>query len=263
MGPAVTAAAPPVAGIPPGAVRHYQERGWAVIPEVFSEREADRVSAAAMRVSAAELAAHPGERFTVDASPSGELQPRKIDYPFLKHARFRAFALDPRLASLAAAFLGRRAYLIRDQLFCKPPGFGTEKPYHQENAALLFDPPGDMLVTWVALDPASEDNGCLRFIDASHHELLDHKPVPGAPYHLVPDASAFDMSQESVVPAGKGSVIVIHSQALHGSAANRSSEWRRAYSCHWVTGRVTCGTSALAYGYSRTVGQEPYPHRSP
>ena len=166
-------------------------------------------------------------------------------------------------ANLAAAFLGRRAYLIRDQLFCKPPGFGTEKPYHQENAALLFDPPGDMLVTWVALDPATEDNGCLCFIDASHHELLDHKPVPGAPYHLVPDASALDLSQESVVPAGKGSVIVIHSQALHGSAANRSSQWRRAYSCHWVTGRVTCGTSALAYGYSRTVGQEPYPHRSP
>ena len=116
---------------------------------------------------------------------------------------------------------------------------------------------------WVALDPASEDNGCLRFIDASHHELLDHKPVPGAPYHLVPDATALDMSQESVVPAGKGSVIVIHSQALHGSAANHSSQWRRAYSCHRVTDRVTCATSAPAYGYSRTVGQEPYPHRSP
>jgi hypothetical protein len=26
---------------------------------------------------------------------------------------------------------------------------------------------------------------------------------------------------------------------------------------------VTCGTSALAYGYSRTLGQEPYPHHSP
>jgi hypothetical protein len=28
-------------------MRHYQESGWAVIPGVFSEREADRVSAAA------------------------------------------------------------------------------------------------------------------------------------------------------------------------------------------------------------------------
>ncbi len=69
MGPAVTAAAPFIAGIPAGAVRQYQERGWAVIPEVFSEREADRVSATAMRVSAAELAAHPGERFTVRRVP--------------------------------------------------------------------------------------------------------------------------------------------------------------------------------------------------
>jgi ectoine hydroxylase-related dioxygenase (phytanoyl-CoA dioxygenase family) len=252
----------PTAAVPPAAVSQYRERGWAVIPGVFSAAETDEISAVAMQVSAAELAASPGERFTVDASPDGELQPRKIDYPFLKHPAFRRFALDPRLAGIAAAFLGQDAYLIRDQLFCKPPRFGTKKPYHQENAALLFEPPGDMIVTWVALDPASQDNGCLRFIDGSHHELLEHSPVPGAPYHLVPDTSAVDMTRESVMPVGKGSVIVIHSQVLHGSAANHSSQWRRAYSCHWVTRRVTCGTSALAYGYSRTVGQQPYRHHS-
>ena len=255
--------AQPAAVIPPGAVSHYRERGWAVIPGVFSGEEADQVSAVAMQVSAAELVASPGEGFTVDASAAGEVQPRKIDYPFLKHPAFRRFALDPRLASVAAVFLGRDAYLIRDQLFCKPPRFGSEKPYHQENAALLFDPSGDMLVTWVALDAASQDNGCLRFIDGSHHELLDHAPVPGAPYHLVPGAPAIDLARESFAPADKGSIIVIHSQVLHGSAANYSSQWRRAYSCHWVTDQVTCGTSALAYGYSRTVGRQPYRHHSP
>jgi ectoine hydroxylase-related dioxygenase (phytanoyl-CoA dioxygenase family) len=234
-----------------------------LIPGVFSGPEADQISAVAMQVSADELADNPGERFTVDASADGELQPRKIDYPFLKHPAFRRFALDPRLGSLASAFLGRDAYLIRDQLFCKPPRFGSEKPYHQENAALLFDPPGDMLVTWVALDPAGQRNGCLRFIDGSHHKMLEHTPMPDAPYHLIPGAAAIDLARESIVPAARGSVIVIHSQVLHGSAGNNSGQWRRAYSCHWVTDRVTCETSALAYGYSRTVGRHPYQHHSP
>lgn len=56
---------------------------------------------------------------------------------------------------------------------------------------------------------------------------------------------------------------MFYAAPLHASAANRSGEWRRAYSCHWVTSRVTCETSALAYAYSRTVGQRRYTHRSP
>jgi phytanoyl-CoA hydroxylase len=256
-------AARPAVSVPPDAVRHYEDRGWAVVPGVFSTHEASRVCDVTMQVSAEELVANPGERFTADASSDGEVRPRKIDYPFLKHPEFRRFALDPRLEAVASVFLGRDAYLIRDQLFCKPPRFGSAKPYHQENAALLFDPPGGMLVTWVALDDASEDNGCLRFIDGSHQQLLGHDQVPGAPYHLVPNPAAIDLSRESAAPVDRGSVIIIHSQVLHGSAANLSGQWRRAYSLHWVTDQVTCGTDALVWGYSRTVGQGPYQHRSP
>ena len=195
--------------------------------------------------------------------PTENCQPRKIDYPFLKDETIRFFALDAKLARIAANFLGRAAYLIRDQLFMKPPRIGTAKPLHQENAALLFDPPDHMLITWVALDDATPDNGCLRFIDGSHHTLLDHEPIPDARFHLIPRAPQHDPREETEVPVHRGSVIVIHSQTLHASGINRSDTWRRAYSCHWVTDQVRCGTDALKYGYSRTVGSERYTHRSP
>lgn len=241
----------------------YRDRGWAIVEGVFSAAEVDRVVAVAMQVSRAELLARPDDASTVDTGDDGDLSPRKVDYPFLKHAEFRRFTLDSRLLSLVSAFLGRPGYLIRDSLFMKPPRFGTAKPYHQENATMLFDPADDLLVAWVALDEVTAVNGALRFIDGSHRTLLPHAPLPEATYHDVPAAGSVDLARESVAPVGKGGVVVIHSQTLHSSQVNRSSSWRRAHSSHWVTDRATCGSDALRHGYSRTVGQGPYAHRSP
>lgn len=245
------------------AIGHYRARGWAVVEEVFTADEVAAVAEVTMQVSSRELTERPHEPFTADASPDGQVLPRKIDYPFLKHPVFRSFVMDERLARIATAFLGRCGYLIRDQLFCKPPRFGTAKPYHQENAALLFKPASDMLVLWVALDDAAEDNGCLRMIDGSHRSLLDHMPIPDAPYHLVPAGDSVDADSESLVPAAAGSVVVIHSQTLHASSPNHSARWRRAHSSHWVTDRVTCGTDALTWAYSATVGSGKCRYQSP
>lgn len=245
------------------ALASYRDKGWAIVEGVFAAEEIDRVVAVAMQVSRAELLARPDDASTVDAGEDGHLGPRKVDYPFLKHAEFRRFALDPRFSGLASAFLGRPGYLIRDSLFMKPPRFGTAKPYHQENATLLIDPPDDVVVAWVALDNVTASNGALRFIDGSHRTPLPHAPLPDATYHQVPVPGSVDLARESVAPVGKGGVVVFHSQTLHSSQVNRSGSWRRAHSSHWVTDRATCGSDALRHGYSRTVGQGRYPHRSP
>jgi ectoine hydroxylase-related dioxygenase (phytanoyl-CoA dioxygenase family) len=147
-------------------------RGFAVIPDVFSAVECQRVAGIAMNIAAREMSATPDEAFTVDRDDHGRIAPRKIDYPFLKDARFRDFILDQRLQQLVAHALGRPGYLMRDQLFCKPPRFGTAKPYHQENASLFYQPADEMIVTWIALDDASEANGCL-------HVLVSFPPEDG------------------------------------------------------------------------------------
>lgn len=231
------------------------DHGFVVVPDVFAAADLAPIAEAAMSIGLAEMQ-RAQDPFTVDRSADGlRQQPRKIDYPFQKHRQFREFILDPRITGLATAILGERAYLMRDQLFCKPPYFGSPKPYHQENATVGYHPPESMIITWIALDDASVDNGCLRVIDGSHRALLPHNPKPGAAYNHVPVPEAIDLDREVLLPVPAGGVVVLHSQVLHHSAANHSGTWRRAYTGHWVTASISCTTDAQRYGYSQTAGR--------
>jgi len=106
-------------------VTHYREHGWVVVPEVFSCARVARVAEIAAQVSQTELAGNPATPMTADASPAGQLAPRKIDWAFPKHAEFRAFVLDGQLQSLISELIGHTAYLVRDQVFLKPARFGS------------------------------------------------------------------------------------------------------------------------------------------
>lgn len=251
--------------LPANQAQHsVRTRGYAVVPDVFTPTECARIADIAMRVASEQMAKAPDEAFTVDRDDQGHIAPRKVDYPFLKNPDFRAFILDERLQTLVALALGRPGYLMRDQLFCKPPYFGTAKPYHQENASLQYTPPEDMLVTWIALDDATEENGCLRVVDGSHRRLWPHAPMPGATYNHVPPPEAVDLDHEVLLPVPAGGVVILHSQVLHASHPNPTAEWRRAYTAHWVTDRVRCATDAQRYGYSLTTGGgERCAHRAP
>ncbi|MGL5825720.1 MAG: phytanoyl-CoA dioxygenase family protein [Nocardioides sp.] len=239
-------------------------RGYAIVPDVFSAAECSRIADIAMHVASQQVAQAPSEAFTVDSDDQGRIAPRKIDYPFLKNADFRAFVLDPRLQEVVTLALGQPGYLMRDQLFCKPPQFGTAKPYHQENASVGYTPADDMLITWIALDDATEYNGCLRVVEGSHTRLWPHSPMVGATYNHVPPAEAIDLDREVLLPVDAGGVVLLHSQILHASHPNPTPDWRRAYTAHWVTDRISCTTDAQRYGYSLTAGGgEHCVHRAP
>ena len=245
--------------LPTGQDRaRFLAHGYAVVPDVFAPEETANVIEAATRVSEAEMRANPDDPFTVDRDETGRTAPRKIDYPFLKSEVFRAFILDERLQRIASVFLGESAYLMRDQLFCKPPEVGSAKPFHQENANLGYAPADGMLITWIALDEARLDNGALRVLPGSHDRLWEHSPMPSATYNHVPPEEALEQGQEISLPVASGSVIIMHSQILHASAPNTSRMWRRAYAAHWVRSNITCATDAHRYGYSLTAGGGEY-----
>lgn len=233
--------------------QHYWEKGWAVVENVFAAEEAERIAQLALRISQEELKSG-GDRYVADASDDGEFAPRKIERPFSKHADFQAFTLDPQLVQLLANLLGAPPLLATDQLFMKPPRFGSAKPYHQDNFYFQCQPADHVITAWIALDDVDAENGCLRYIDGSHKgPILPHEPVPGEPYNLVPPPELIDLRNESLALVRKGGVVFHHSQALHTSHRNESDRWRRGYATHWVTGDVTSSNSTLDRAYYKTA----------
>jgi ectoine hydroxylase-related dioxygenase (phytanoyl-CoA dioxygenase family) len=238
------------------AYEHYWEKGWVVIEDVFPGAEANKIAQLALRISEEELKNN-ADHYLVDTSADGQMAPRKIDSPFLKHPDFQGFVLGDRLAPLLSALLGAPPLLATDQIFMKPPHFGSAKPYHQDNFYFQCFPGDRVITAWIALDDVDADNGCLRYIDGSHKgPILPHLPVPGEPYNLVPPVELVDLHKESLALVRKGGVVFHHSQTLHTSHRNESDRWRRGYATHWVTSDVTCTIGTLDKAYYK---QESYP----
>lgn len=233
------------------AHKHYWEKGWVVVEEVFTREEADRIAQIALETSLQEMT-NANERYVVDASDQGETAPRKIERPFLKHREFQTFVLDQRLIRLLTELLDAPPLLTSDQIFMKPPRFGSAKPYHQDNFYFQCSPADHVVTAWIALDDVCAENGCLRYIDGSHKgPILPHEPVPGEPYNLVPPPELVDLRKESLALVRKGGVVFHHSQVLHTSHRNESDRWRRGYATHWATSDVTCSKGTLDNAYFR------------
>jgi len=168
----------------------------------------------------------------------------------LRHADFRRFATDERLRSLVQQVIGKPVYLMTDQIFMKPPRFGSAKPYHQDNAYFRCHPDDEGLTAWIALDDVDESNGCLRYIDGSHHgPILEHHIDPVELYNQSPAQEDIDLSRESLVCVGKGGVVFHHWKALHTSHRNESDRWRRGYATHWATAEVTSQIDTIDKAY--------------
>jgi ectoine hydroxylase-related dioxygenase (phytanoyl-CoA dioxygenase family) len=230
-------------------IDEYWERGFTVVEHIFTREEADAIAAVAQE-HIAEVAKSSKRGYMLDAADDGTLLPRKLDSPYLRDERFRKFVLDDRLKTAVGAFIGARARLVTDQIFFKPPRFGSAKPYHQDNGYFFIKPDDLVITAWIALDDVDEENGCLRYIEGSHlGEVFEHKVIEGQPYNSVPDPKHIDLSKEVLAPVGKGGVVFHHSKTLHTSHRNESDRWRRGYATHWSTDGVTCDSTTLEKAY--------------
>ena len=235
----------------------FWQKGWTVVKDVFSHDRVDAVIELAMQISYDAVQNEPDSQFKVDRSEDGDLAPRKIPQPFLEDAYFHGFVLDPGLMSLIEGLIGKPPLLVTDQVFMKPPRFGTAKAYHQDNAYFRCDPGGEVITVWIALDDVDEDNGCLRYIDGSHREgVLPHTTAPGVDHDLAPAPDLIDLKRESLACVKKGGVVFHHSETLHTSHRNESDRWRRAYATHWATADVTCESDAIDNAYFK---RDDYP----
>lgn len=238
----------------------YRTKGWCVVNDVFTPAETIAIRDLATEIACAQEL--DGQMGNTDRADDGTLLPRKINAPFTKHADFRRFATNATLRALVSDLLGHEALLLRDQIFMKPPRFGSAKPYHQDNFYFKCSPPDGVLTAWIAMDDVDEANGCLRYIDGSHRDgIVPHEPVPGEAHNLaIPDA-AIDRSRESLAIVRLGGVVFHHSETMHTSYRNASDRWRRAYATHWGHAGVTAVgdvvDTALYHdpAYAELVGQ--------
>jgi hypothetical protein len=154
---------------------------------------------------------------------------------------FRALITQPALVSLCRMVYGENRSIgsFRTMFMNKPAQQGTWLPWHQDRWQQLDRDP--LLTIWLALDPATEANGCVQLLPGSHRNGLLN---PGHPSGFLTDElTAQHVTSEDVVhlTMNPGDMAVLHNHLLHASDVNRTQVSRRALSVCYLD----CATQNL------------------
>ena len=110
---------------------------------------------------------------------------------------------------------------------------------HQDATYLYTEPP-KLVGFWIALDDATQENGCLWIAPGSHQSGVHRRYIRNKDPNSI-DILTFDspepnynLSNFRPVPVQKGTCILIHGLVVHLSNQNRSDTSRHAYTFHVI-----------------------------
>jgi chlorinating enzyme len=236
----------------------YQRDGYLVVKGLVSQEETESLKRHAMDLlEGRELL--PGMEALHTDAPREEKLKRFTRIHMLHHADPWAerYLLHPRILDVLEALIGPDVLSLQTMLFFNPPGTGGQG-WHQDSYYITTYP--DTLVgTWLALETADEENGCLWVAPGSKHEPIypdsnSHNGFvhsDGAFSNLDPvkGISVLDDEINTLSPVSRkyskvsapveaGDVIFFNGHLLHRSHPNRTeTRWRRAFVSHYCNAR--------------------------
>ncbi|HUS62567.1 MAG TPA: phytanoyl-CoA dioxygenase family protein, partial [Acidimicrobiales bacterium] len=183
-------------------------------------------------------------------NPQGEADPKMVAQligPADANGHVRAQAGDPRIVDVVRSLLGNDdVRLFGNQALMKPAHHGSPVSWHQDSGYWEgfvhdLDPP-TIVTAWVAIDPVTEDNGCVRMVAGSHRA----GPLPHA-FHeddLMRHVEGVGLEAAVPIVLPRGGVSFHHSCTIHGSGPNTTPHRRRGLALHYVRGDFTWRGSA-------------------
>ena len=171
-------------------------------------------------------------RFDVEQGHSAD-QPalRRINAPHeVSDAYFNAMA-DSRMADMVADLIGPDVKLHHTKINSKLPGAATAVKWHQD---FPFTPHtnDDLITALLMVDEVTEENGPLEVWADTHkgeiHSLWHDGQFTGA---VAEDVTKEALEKRTICTGKAGSVCLMHTRLLHGSAPNNSDAPRTLYIC--------------------------------
>jgi len=151
--------------------------------------------------------------------------------------QFLDLARDPEIVELVSGVIGDDVILWGCHVFCKPAGEGYETPWHQDGHYWPIRPLATCTV-WVALEPSTRENGCLRVIPRSHvgQHLRPHLHEDRTDLTLnqrMADGS-FDEREAVDLELQPGQMSLHDVYMIHGAAANTSGQRRTGVALRYM-----------------------------
>jgi ectoine hydroxylase-related dioxygenase (phytanoyl-CoA dioxygenase family) len=160
-----------------------------------------------------------------------------IHFPHKASEVMHGYLAHPGVVDALTQVIGPDVKAMQSMLFIKPSG-KPGQAWHQDE---YFIPTRDRSLTgtWIAMDDATVDNGCLWVIPGSHAPgvLYPQRDHGDTRFDCAGEAYEFPYSDEDAVPVEMeaGSVVLFNGYLLHRSLPNTSGRYRRALACHYMS----------------------------
>ena len=177
---------------------------------------------------------------TIDGRPRFDVEPghtaeipglRRINAPVeISQAYFDAMA-SSQMTDCVAELIGPNVKAHHSKVNSKLPGGATQVKWHQD---FPFTPHSndDLITALLMVDEVTEENGPLEVIPGSHKGDIHGLWHDGVFTGSVADDIAADCQTRAVTCTGSaGSVCLMHTRLLHGSAPNLSKQSRTLFIC--------------------------------
>ncbi len=145
------------------------------------------------------------------------------------------YAVQQRRGQIVSQLIGCESIqLLSDMILYKPPGKGKSRPsiWHQDYPSGPNSQPD--VTSWMPLDDATTDTGCMQYIAGSH--LLGELTPPGQECRENYEKAGIDFSNPCIAPVPAGEVLFHHSNIIHYSSANVTDRPRRVYITRFMPG---------------------------
>ena len=237
-------------------VARYQEQGFLVIHDLLSPAEVQASLEGLLDLIDGQRPGFRHVQFEAQSRPLLAALPREQKQDLVRkifnfveyEPRLKAIAEHPQILEIARRLIGEAPALFENKALLKPPLIGREKPWHQDHAYWNLPLDARVVTVWIALDPATTENGCLYVIPGSHRE--------GPVVHFrrrdwqICDTGVAT-ARVAAAPLAPGGCLFFDSMLHHGTPANASPQRRRALQFVYVPAsavRITQAERLAVFG---------------
>ncbi|MEM7530928.1 MAG: phytanoyl-CoA dioxygenase family protein [Chloroflexota bacterium] len=183
---------------------------------------------------------------------------KQIQQLFTHDPYFRQLMFGSKFAHVAEVLLNGPVVGKNMQYFNKPPLIGKPTPPHQDGYYFMLKPP-EAVTMWLALDEVDEENGCVRYVRASHMRGMrphGRTQTLGFSQGVTDYGTPEDIADEVAFPAHPGDLLIHNCMTIHRADGNRSqTRTRQALGFIYYSHRAKVDEDAHA-AYQKRLADE-------
>jgi chlorinating enzyme len=173
-----------------------------------------------------------------------DVNPESMDVPHFTDPKLFEWLFADEVLDLIEPIIGPDIALFSSHFIAKPAGTGRRVPWHEDSAYWQrMMHPHDVVTVWLAIDPSTRANGCMKVIPRTHAGtggFSEYEPRDINTHMFAAEIkrSQLDESKAVYLELQPNQCSLHHAKLMHASDPNTSDIRRCGYTMRFMSTRV-------------------------